>query len=322
MSSPKISIVIPAKGLNSSLEECIEHCLQLNYPEFEVIVLPDSPVVLPYPNVIVIPTGTLGPSEKRDKALSDSDGDIIAFLDDDAFPRRDWLRNAVMYFDENKVAAVGGPAITPESDNFLQKASGLVYSSFLGGGSVGYRYVPKTQREVDDYPSCNFLVRKSVMEELGGFNCKFWPGEDTKLCKEITNDLNMKIIYAPEVLVYHHRRSLFGPHLRQVWSYALHRGYFVKRFPETSLRLGYFLPSILVLAIVAGLSLAFGYPRLRVAYISLLILYVLAVLIDGFRGKTLRMGTVVSLGIIATHFAYGIGFLKGLFSRRLKEEID
>lgn len=320
MKYPKISIVIPVKVPNKNLEECIHHCLELDYPNFEITVLPDSPVALPYPNVTVIPTGPVGPSEKRDKALLSSKGDIIGFLDDDTFPERHWLKNAVRYFDNPVVAAVGGPAVTPQSDNFLQKASGLVYSSFLGGGRAAYRYTPKAQREVDDYPSCNFLVRKSVMEAVGGFNCKFWPGEDTKLCKEITNDLNLRIIYAPDVVVYHHRRPLFAPHLRQVWSYAVHRGYFVKRFPETSLRLGYFLPSLLVLAIVAGLSLAFGYPRLRVAYISLLILYVLAVLIDGFRGKTLRMGTVVSLGIIATHFAYGIGFLKGLFSRKLREE--
>ncbi len=255
MDNLKVSIIIPVKAPNKNLENCIHHCLKLNYPDFEIIVLPDYPIKLSFSNLAVVPTGTVGPSEKRDKALTSSKGEILAFLDDDAFPMKEWLSNAVKYFGNKKVAAVGGPAVTPSSDSLLQKASGLVYSSFLGGGSIAYRYIPKSQREVDDYPSCNFLVRKSVMEEVGGFNCKFWPGEDTKLCKEITNDLNMKIVYAPDVLVYHHRRPLFIPHLKQVWSYAAHRGYFIKRFPETSLRLTYFLPSIFVLSSIFGLFL-------------------------------------------------------------------
>lgn len=317
---PKISIVIPAKESNQNLKECLHYCLQLDYPEFEIIVLPDSPVGLPYSNLVVIPTGAVGPSEKRDRALGNSKGDILAFLDDDTFPEKNWLKNAVKYFDDDRVAAVGGPAITPENDNFLQKASGLVYSSLLGGGSVAYRYISKAQREVDDYPSCNFLVRKSALKAVGGFNCKFWPGEDTKLCKEITNDLDMKIVYAPDVVVYHHRRPLFVPHLRQVWSYGVHRGYFVKRFPETSLRLAYFLPSIFVLAIAGGLAAALANYYIRSVYFLLLILYALAVSIDGFRGKGFRMGLMVSLGIVLTHAFYGIAFLKGLFSRRLREE--
>lgn len=326
MKDAKISIIIPVKAPNKNLEECLHYCLQLDYPDFEIIVLPDSPVTLSYSNLVVIPTGAVGPSEKRDRALGNSKGDILAFLDDDTFPEKNWLKNAVKYFDDDRVAAVGGPAITPESDNFLQKASGLVYSSLLGGGNVAYRYVPKAQREVDDYPSCNFLVRKSALKKAGGFNCKFWPGEDTKLCKEITNDLNMKIVYAPDVVVYHHRRPLFIPHLRQVWSYGVHRGYFVKRFPETSLRLAYFLPSIFVIGLVVGsLFSLISYP-IRMLYAGTLGIYFLAVLISSLskvftsKDRSLRMVLVVFGGTILTHLCYGIGFLKGLFSRKLREE--
>ena len=108
-------------------------------------------------------------------------GEILAFLDDDAYPVKDWLKNAVKNFSDPQVAAVGGPAVTPEEDSDLQKTSGLIYSSVLVSGNFTYRYIPGKRQEVEDYPSCNFLVRKSVMQELGGFNTNFWPGEDTKL---------------------------------------------------------------------------------------------------------------------------------------------
>ena len=245
MDSPFISIIIPVKDNNPYLEECITHCRKLDYSEYEIIVLPDEEISQRWEDVIVVSTGPVGPAEKRDIGTEKSQGEILAFLDDDAFPSRRWLKSAVNHFQNKEIAAVGGPAVTPGKDSLRQKASGLVYSSLLGGGTYVYRYIPKEVREVDDYPTCNLLVRKIILEKLGGFKSLFWPGEDTVLCLSITGKLKKKIVYDPEVLVYHHRRRLFIPHLRQVENYALHRGYFVKKFPETSFKLSYFLPSIL-----------------------------------------------------------------------------
>lgn len=252
-------------------------------------------------------------------ALKHAKGEILAFLDDDAYPVRDWLSRAADNFRDENVAAVGGPAITPDSDSARQKASGLVYSSFLVSGSYAYRYLPKKRREVDDFPSCNLFVRRSIFEQVGGFSTQFWPGEDTKLCLDITCKLRKKIIYDPEVVVYHHRRRLFLPHLRQVANYALHRGYFVKRFPQTSLRISYFLPSILFSGIVAGGILSLFLSTLRLCYLSGLTLYVLVVLASSIYAG-FRFLHLVFSGIITTHLAYGLYFLEGLFSAKLKEE--
>ena len=319
---PRVSIVVPVKGYNDFLSECLQACARLDYPDVEVLVLPDSPFSADSLGIKIIPTGPMPPSAKRDMALPHCRGDIVAFLDDDTFPEPDWLRNAVKYFEDERVAAVGGPAVTPKSDGLMQRASGLVYSSFLGGGNLAYRYVPQALREVDDYPTCNLLVRRSVLEELGGFDTIFWPGEDTKLCLEIVRDLGKKIIYAPDVLVYHHRRSLFRPHLRQIRSYALHRGYFVKRFPATSLRLTYFLFTFLVFGIVAGLVLSVLYPPFAVVYGIGLGVYVAAVLLDGLVSGGLKMAPLVALGTVLTHLTYGVWFVIGLISRRLKDEGD
>lgn len=313
-----VSIVIPLKAPNRNLEECLEHCLKLDYSDYEILVLPDGPSSLSWPKTRVIPSGATGPSEKRDLALKYARGEIIAFIDDDAYPDSDWLKNASKYFDDPQVAAVGGPAVTPDNDGFMQKASGYVLSSFMGGGSYTFRYIPGSVREVDDYPTCNLLVRKSVMEKVGGFDNKFWPGEDTILCLEITKREGKKIIYAPDVLVYHHRRTLFKQHLRQIWSYAVHRGFFVKRFPETSLRLSYFLPSIFVAGLVAGLLLSLKFEAIRFIYLPILAVYALAALATGLKTKDAMMAVTVAAGIALTHIYYGIGFVLGLLKRDLE----
>jgi len=313
--SSKVSIVIPCREVDSFTRESIEHCLSLDYPDFEILLLPDSEPDIDFPMVKVIPSGPVGPSEKRDLALDYTGGEIIAFIDNDAYPREDWLREGVKHFKEDDIAAVGGPAVTPPSDSLLAQASGFVFSSFLGSGSLSFRYIPKAQRYVDDYPSCNLIIRKSVLQELGGFSTFFWPGEDTKLCLEITNKLNKKIICDPEVLVYHHRRNLFRPHLKQVWSYAVHRGYFVKILPQTSLRVSFFIPSLFCLGLLFGIVVSFLNPILRIIFLSIITVYLLLALASSLQSKDIRMAPLVFLGIISTHIIYGIGFIKGLFTK-------
>jgi GT2 family glycosyltransferase len=187
----------------------------------------------------------------------------------------------------------------------------------MGGGSYTFRYMPKKQREVDDYPSCNFIVRTSIFDELGGFDTNFWPGEDTKLCLEITKKLGKKIIYDPKVLVYHHRRKLFLPHLKQVGNYAVHRGYFSKRFPETSLRFSYFLPSLFFIFILAGAITSLIFSSFRLGFMAVISVYMALVFISSLN-KDLKSIPFTFLGIISTHLLYGAGFLKGLALRRLE----
>ena len=156
------------------------------------------------------------------------------------------------------------------------------------------------------------------MQELGGFDTKFWPGEYTFLCLKIIKGLK-KIIYDPDVLVYHHRRSLFKGHLKQIANYAAHRGYFVKRFPETSLKFGYFLPSIFVCGVFIGLPLSFLVPSFKPIYISAIILYLALAFILSI-SKDFRLTLLVFWSIIISNLIYGLYFIRGLLSPKLKEE--
>ena len=312
---PFISIIVPVVRWNNNLKECIQYCIQLDYPDYEVIVLPDEPFKYHESSrVEVLPTGALGPAAKRNIGIREAHGELVAFIDDDTYPARDWLKNAVSYFGDETVAAVGGPAVTPPGDDVRQQASGAVYSSWLGGGGYRYRYIPLKKRLVDDYPSCNFMVRKNVLTEIGGFRTNFWPGEDTALCLDIVKKLKQKIIYDPGVLIYHHRRALFGPHLAQIQAYACHRGYFAKRFPGTSLKLSYFIPSIFVLFLILGWIINIY------LYFGIIILYLVMAFASVVNLKTYRLKVLTFLGIISTHLVYGVWFIKGIFSRRLKEE--
>ncbi len=319
---PRVSIVIAVKSHNQNLDECVRQCLELDYPDYEIFVCPDEACDPPHPKVKIIPTGPVGPAEKRDIAARQASGEILAFLDDDTYPSRAWLRYAVRSFDDPTVGAVGGPAVTPPDDSVGGQASGFVYASLAGGGNYAYRYAPLARREVDDYPTCNLIVRRAAFEAVDGFDTQFWPGEDTKLCLDLTQKLGLKIVYDPGALVYHHRRPLFGPHLRQVRSYGLHRGYFAKRFPATSLRASYFLPTAIVLWMAAGWPIVALLPALRGVYLLSWAVYLLTAAVSAFlASRSPKLTPYVMLGIMATHVVYGVWFIVGLLSPRLKEEI-
>jgi GT2 family glycosyltransferase len=315
---PYISIIVPCKAIGDYARECVAHCLQLDYPSFEILLLPDDEGE-EISGVRTIATGPVGPSAKRDAASKYATGEVLAFIDDDAFPRSDWLTNAARHFTRPEIAGVGGPAITPPSDSMWLQASGAVYQSLLGGGPYSYRYVPRPPRNVDDYPTCNLLVRKTVFDNAGGFGTEFWPGEDTKLCLTITKQLGFLIIYDPEVAVWHHRRPLFSGHMKQVASYALHRGFFVRKFPATSRRVSYFLPSLLLCGLLAG-GLILLVPTLRSVYLAAWLVYFLAVTVSTLMvsNHQKRLFFPVMMGTIVTHFVYGYWFIKGLLSRRLR----
>jgi len=318
----KFSIIVPFRNDNDYLKECVEHCLELDHSDYEIILLPDEKSKWKHKKIKVIPTGPVPPSEKRDIAAKHAKGEILAFIDDDAYPRKDWLKNAEKYFKDKDVGAIGGPGVTPESDDLFQKASGFILSSRLGASpGMDYRYIPKKKREVDDYPTCNLIVRKSVFKKVGGFDTEYWPGEDSKFCLDLTKKLKKKIIYTPDVVVYHHRKPLFKKHLRQIRSYGIHRGHFAKKFPETSLRPVYFLPTLFVLGIIFGWLSVFIHPFLFYSYLFVICLYLIMVFLTSLKTKKPRMIVLVFLGIIATHVWYGIGFLRGLLSKESEMEV-
>ena len=320
-----VDIIIPVKQVNDYIQESLPRILDLEYPDFGIIIFPDEAESVSFPKTRIIPTGHIGPAAKRDLALKYSQADILAFLDDDAYPRADWLTNAVRHFQNPEVAAVGGPAVTPSDDTFFQRVSGAVFLSPIGGGSPDRYWPVGNIREVDDWPSVNLLVRREIFQKVGGFNSEYWPGEDTKLCLDIVK-LGGRIIYDPEVFVWHHRRKGLLRHLKQIGRYGLHRGFFAKRFPQTSRKIKYFIPSIFTAFLFSGILLLFNLPLYRRLFLAGIAVYFIALVVSVFQiyGKEKNAGaSLMSLPYtFLTHIWYGLRFGQGfVFTKKLSSRL-
>lgn len=313
----KVSIIIPVKEINDYIRGAVRFYEKLDYENYEILIFPDHESDECFPHTRIIASGEVGPADKRDMALQYAEGEIFAFTDDDAYPRADWLKNAMKYFDNAEIGAVGGPAVTAPEDNIWQQASGKIYESFLCNGGYTYRYLPKAERMVDDLPSVNLIVRRDVFEAIGGYDSNYYPGEDTKLCLDIIEKTGKKIVYSPDVLVYHHRRTLFRQHLRQATNYAKHRGYFAKALPQTSCKPAYFIPSLFTLGLAAGPAISYFIPVLWYLYFGVIVLYLILLSCSIHKAGSVSVWILTFAGIIATHIGYGICFIRGLCAKEL-----
>jgi len=312
---PFISIIIPCKEIDLYAKECVEHCRQIDYDFYEIILLPDY-ALTKIEDVKVISTGPITPGAKRNIGIAKSNGVLCAFLDSDAYPREDWLLNATKYFKDPNVVAVGGPGLTPDEDTFMQKAGGFVLSSFMVG-TLSTRYKSTRVLKSDDIPSCNLIASRSVLLDIGGWDEKYWPGEDSLLCMAFEK-LGKKMIEAPDVVVYHHRRPLYRQHINQISQYGVHRGFFAKKYKGISFRFQYFMPSVFVLFCIFGGLLSLLNHLMYPIFMMVLMIYLFLCLFASFiEVNDLKMIPFVWFGIFITHVFYGVYFIIGLFKRGL-----
>lgn len=148
-----------------------------------------------------------------------ADTEFVLFMNNDIEAMAGWLEPLVAVLDEEPdVAAVGAKLLFP--DGSVQHA-GVVFVEIEGAALPLYATHASYRSDLED-PDVNvrqdspavtaavMLVRRSVLEEAGGFDEGFWNGcEDVDLCLKIRG-LGHRIVYQPASVLIHHE-SVSGP---------------------------------------------------------------------------------------------------------------
>jgi len=201
----KVSIIIPYKDMNDMVNRCISSCFRLENTA-EIIPIPDE-----------VCSGF--PSKKRNLGLSLASGAYIAFIDSDAYPSHDWLSKGIYRLNTTDCVAVCGPGVLPPDSTFLEKCADNVLRIL----PYSYRVIPKKMRSVAEFPTFNLIIKAEYAKKVKFRN--YLTGEDSLYCRELTK--YGRIIYDPEVKVYHYRRPLFRKFWKQIATYGKHRGYLI-----------------------------------------------------------------------------------------------
>jgi O-antigen biosynthesis protein len=233
---PAMSVVICAHNAESTLDECLRHTSAVDYEPFEVIVVDDgstdatASIARKHDGVRVLSVPHAGLAAARNEGLRAATGEIVAYLDSDAYPSAEWLLYLALGFDRPDVVGVGGPSTAAPQDDM-----GSHQVAAAPGGPV---HVLLGDDRAEHIPGCNMAFRKSILEQIGGFDTAFTvAGDDVDLCWRII-DRGWQIGFHPAAHVWHHRRSGLRAYLRQQLGYGRSEALVEARHPYRFTRTG------------------------------------------------------------------------------------
>ena len=226
---PFISVIICSCNGSATIRDCIEGLQHLDYPDFEVIIVDDgstdnlAAIVKEYP-VKLIRTPNMGLSCARNTGYHHAKGEIVAYIDDDAYPDPHWLRYLADAFLSSSHAGIGGPNILPSEDGFI--------ATCVANAPGGPVHVLFDDEQAEHIPGCNMSFRKAALMEIGGFDPVYRAaGDDVDICWRLQN-AGKTIGFHPAALVWHHRRNSLKAYWKQQKGYGKAEALLEAKWPE------------------------------------------------------------------------------------------
>jgi glycosyltransferase involved in cell wall biosynthesis len=257
-----------------------------------------------------------GPSkaEAWNIAIRESAGDYLAFLDDDCVPPPGWLGALSQSFDAWVTGIVGGPERIPAGSSYFERCLGYVRTSLAGsmGMHTGIewvcRYYPKTW---------NMAARKESVVLSGGFDRRYSESPEVPMIKRLEK-IGYRAAYQPSAWVWRRTETALPEFLLRDVRIAAERARGItqpglKRIYSVAFAL------LMVLAGIATCPDAHGFGARLLAQLGEAYGVLLAAsgLHAVFAARTPIAVILVPALIAAHHAAHTVGYLIGIFNRRV-----
>jgi len=225
MNDFRISVLIPCYNQEKHIRQTIEAIINQTYPPDEIIVVDDGStdhsveLIKQLPIKLIQHETNKGPSIARNTALQHSSGEIIIYIDADAYADKYMiaaLLKAYQFPHDGKLAGVTGRGIETHIENIYDRWRSLHAVQDFG----------KKMRDRVPFPFglCMSFYRDKLLE-IGGFD-PYFPinaGEDFDIGLRLKK-ANYWLRYEPKAIVYHQHSDTYDS-LKKVqynwyyWSY-------------------------------------------------------------------------------------------------------
>ena len=228
-SYPKVSIIVCSYNGGKTLKDCLESLDELNYPDYEIILVDDGSkddtqeLVGKFvkertargsslPDFINIVQPNMGLSYARNAGAKAAKGDIFAYTDSDCMADPDWLYYLVGTLLSGDYVGVGGPNISPPAVNWVQAS--------VAAAPGGPSHVLLTDVVAEHIPGCNMAFHRAAFESIGGFDTQYRKaGDDVDFCWRLQGN-GGAIAFSPAAIVWHYRRFTLQAFRKQQEGYG------------------------------------------------------------------------------------------------------
>lgn len=243
-----VAVIVPSVGREEQLTRCIRSLLAQQRAKFEVIVVDNRPatgtalrtvnaLTAEDPRVRYVAESRAGSSVARNRGVSETDADLVAFTDDDVVADPSWLEWLLAPFAEPTVTATCGMVLPLELQTEAQKRFEQ-YGGF-SKGIDGRSYDLQTGRSTgsllypllgDIFGSGNSMAfRRADFVAAGGFDPALGGGSPAQSGEDIyafstTILRGGRLVYEPRSVCWHeHRKDSEALH-QQVFDYGVGLG--------------------------------------------------------------------------------------------------
>jgi GT2 family glycosyltransferase len=225
------SVIICTRNGRARIGKGLEAVRNMTGGGFETIVVDDGSddgtadfVAENFPWVRLLRLDFRGLSAARNAGAAASNGEILAFTDDDCEPDREWLVRLSRVFADGRFVAVGGPNLPPKPQSWRE----AVVCVAAGAPS----HVMLDDEEAEHLPGCNLAVTKLACEAIGGFDPAFHTaGDDVDFCWRL-RAAGFRLGFAPGAFVWHWRRPSILAFLSQQLGYGRAERLLIAKHPE------------------------------------------------------------------------------------------
>ncbi len=214
---PTATVIIVTLNRPDCVQKCLE-CLYAQSPRPDQIIVVDaSPddrtrqVVAgftsqPAPLYLRNDNGYGRMTASRNIGLLHSTGEIIAFLDDDAFAHEGWLAAILEAYETPDIGAVGGRALNNQPGEAALGVDRIGKLTANGTLEGNFAADPGRTIEVDHLMGCNMSFRRTVLAPAWGFR-EDYPGisgvrEDSDMCLRVRS-AGFRLRFAPRAVATH-----------------------------------------------------------------------------------------------------------------------
>ncbi|MEV7232375.1 glycosyltransferase family 2 protein [Polymorphospora sp. NPDC051019] len=235
-----VTAVVCTRDRPDALRRCLASLVTQDYPRATVLVVDNAPtggatrdVVAEFTGVRYVVEPAPGLSRARNRALSEVDTELVAWIDDDEVADRYWLTEVARAFLELPAAAgLSGLVVPGEIETPAQDWYEAFGGHSKGRGFVPDVFVPGEMAQSPLYPlppfgvGANMAFRREALVAVGGFDPALGAGtpaeggEDTMVLTRLLL-AGRTLVYHPAALVRHYHRREYPQLVAQMRGYGV-----------------------------------------------------------------------------------------------------